>query len=195
MIAKLNVETEQPLIQGAYVLLGELTANAESVSDSPFGHLLTAVQKSSRNKKIGELPLAPVQKIASGALSLVQRSFLLVTFLGFLLWRLWPRRGIQISFEEITAEESKKVALDRILMQDVQQAFWVPRTELSNRGISGLELAAIKDYDASGFGNLVPQRPLIPLVGGGSIWCPGQGRPCRVRFEATALIRAFTAPD
>ena len=137
-IRKLDAQNEQPLMQGSYVLLDKLSANAESVADSPFGRFVRELRHSIKNRDAGQLPIAPAQILARQIFSLSLRCFSVIAIIAFLFWRLWPRKGIQISFEEITAEESKKSVLDRVLMQDVQQAFWIPRTELTERGAGRL---------------------------------------------------------
>ncbi|MGA7236107.1 MAG: hypothetical protein WBY44_10530, partial [Bryobacteraceae bacterium] len=154
---QLDAQSDEPLIQGAYVLLDKLTISAQSFADSPVGRFLLEFGQSARLHP-EQLP----QTIATQLFAVAIRGVWIILIIAFGAWRLWPRKGIQISFEDITAEESRKPAQDRILMQDVQQAFWIPRTELTSRGPEGLELAPVKDHDASGFGNLVPQRPLIP---------------------------------
>src|SRR5207302_1924492 len=56
---KLDAQDEQPLIQGAYVLLDKLSA--QSVADSPFGRFIRAFNQSVKNRNPGQLPVALAQ--------------------------------------------------------------------------------------------------------------------------------------
>jgi tetratricopeptide (TPR) repeat protein len=159
----LDAKDDQTLIQGSYVLLEKLSVNAESLGNSPFGKVWKQLSTlKSGPVRVQLLPVGMAETFFRQLLTFTIRVLFVVGVVALLTWRLWPRKGIEVSFEELTAEESKKPILDRVLTQDVQQAFWVPRTELTEGRPGGLDLEPIRDREASGFGNLVPQRPLIP---------------------------------
>jgi tetratricopeptide (TPR) repeat protein len=85
---------------------------------------------------------------------------LLVVLVVYLLWRFWPRSGYLISFEDLDAEPSSKRQRDRILTQEIQEAFSVPRTE-QTFGDVDLRVFAINDHDGSSFVTLIPQNVLV----------------------------------
>jgi Flp pilus assembly protein TadD len=150
LLRRLDPVDDAYLVQYGYEELNKLDVEAGSIRGSPLGQFWDRLAGSWKHRDLSKFPVSTV--------------WVPVSMLGvviYLLWRFWPRSGFLISFEDLTAEPSLKPRADRILMEEIQEAFWVPRVEQVYSGMEDLRVIAINDHDGSGFASLIPQKTLV----------------------------------
>jgi tetratricopeptide (TPR) repeat protein len=150
LISKFDPVDDVYLLHAGRRRLDDLDAKAVSFRGSRLGQFWSRVVASWKKPDVWSFPV-------STALAPALVLFALI----YVFWRFWPRRGFLISFEDLTApSSSSKEQSDRILTQEIQEAFWVPKAEHAFGGMS-LKVFAINDHDGSSFATLIPQKTLV----------------------------------
>jgi hypothetical protein len=149
LISKFDPVDDVYLLHAGRRRLDDLDAKAVSFRGSRLGQFWSRVVASWKKPDVWSFPVSTSLAPA-----------LVVFALIYIFWRFWPRSGFLISFEDLTAPSSSKEQSDRILTQQIQEAFWVPKAEHAFGGMS-LKVFGINDHDGSSFATLIPQKTLV----------------------------------
>jgi tetratricopeptide (TPR) repeat protein len=148
LLTKLDPDNDRFLLRSGYDTLYDLDAKSVSWYGSPPGQWWHHAVGALEARDPGRLPLSALL------------DFLIpLAVLIYLFWRIVPRGGFLISFEDLTVESPSKTQRDRRLTQEIHEAFWVPRAEHTYGGMD-LRVFAINDHDGSSFSTLVPNKTL-----------------------------------
>jgi tetratricopeptide (TPR) repeat protein len=157
LMQKFDPVQDEALFQNAYPILDKLESSARSLGATDLGDF-------ARQRNMSLPPVVRDFPISLSHAFMVAAGWVFATIVvtGLLVWRRWSRSGVQLFFEDLSQGTCDKAQRDRLLMQNIQQAFWIPRTELSEDGLEDLQFDAPAYRDGYGFGSLAPRQPLIP---------------------------------
>jgi Tfp pilus assembly protein PilF len=162
-IAKLDPIQDATLLPYAYRLLDNLDTTARGFPATGFAQMGWHAWMSLSKRDWLDFPALLVLALLVGLLILAP-------------WSMLRSPRYEISFQDLTGvaaqpndrgdkhieTDSHQKLLDRILTQDLQQAFWIPRFDSSDQSMDDLHIETINNQDGASFGSLLPQTTLMP---------------------------------